>query len=94
MTPEIVSRRIVSSWIAPLISGEREPLADLTTTDKEVKVILEMPGVSKENIKINASDNSVDVKSEDPHSTIVLLRSHQRQMFKQLNLHTKMAFLK
>lgn len=55
-----------SSGTAPLISGEREPLADVTTTDKEVKVILEMPGVSKENIKINASDNSVEVKSEDP----------------------------
>jgi HSP20 family protein len=25
-----------------------------------------MPGVSKENIKINADDNSVEVKSEDP----------------------------
>jgi HSP20 family protein len=50
----------------PRISGEREPLADVTTTDKEVKVILEMPGVSKENIKINAYDNSVEVKSEDP----------------------------
>jgi HSP20 family protein len=50
----------------PLISGEREPLADITTTDKEVKVILEMPGVSKENIKINAYDNSVEVVSDDP----------------------------
>jgi HSP20 family protein len=50
----------------PLISGEREPLADITTSDKEVKVILEMPGVSKENLRINAYDNSVEVKSEDP----------------------------
>lgn len=25
-----------------------------------------MPGVSKENIKINTDDNSVEVKSEDP----------------------------
>ena len=51
----------------PLISSEREPLADITTTDKEVKVILEMPGVgSKENIKIKAYDNSVEVKSDDP----------------------------
>jgi HSP20 family protein len=50
----------------PLISGEREPLVDVTTTDNEVKVILEMPGVSKENININAYDNSVEIKSEDP----------------------------
>lgn len=35
----------------PLISGEREPLVDVITTDKEVKVTVEMPGVTKENIK-------------------------------------------
>ena len=50
----------------PLISSEREPLADITTTDKEVKAILEMPGVNKENIKISVHDNSVEVKSDDP----------------------------
>jgi HSP20 family protein len=59
--------RGVAASAKPLISGEREPLADITTTDKEVKVILEMPGVgSKENIKINAYDSSVEVKSDDP----------------------------
>jgi HSP20 family protein len=50
----------------PLISTEREPLADITTTDKEIKVVLEMPGVNKENIKINAYDTSVEVRSDDP----------------------------
>jgi HSP20 family protein len=57
---------VTSSAARPLISDEREPLVDVTTTDKEVKVILEMPGVNKENIKINAYDNSVEVKSEHP----------------------------
>jgi HSP20 family protein len=28
----------------PLISSEREPLADVTTTDKDVKVVVEIPG--------------------------------------------------
>ena len=45
----------------PLVSSEREPLADVTTTDKEVKVVVEMPGVSKENIKVNVYDNSLEV---------------------------------
>ena len=45
----------------PLISSEREPLADVTATDKEVRVVVEIPGVSKENIKVNAYDNSVEV---------------------------------
>ena len=47
---------------------------DVTTTDKEVKVVVEMPGVSKNNIKINAYDSTLEVKSEDPqrkyHKTI------------------------
>lgn len=50
----------------PLISSEREPLADITTSDKEIKVILEMPGVNKENIKISAYDTTVEVRSDDP----------------------------
>jgi HSP20 family protein len=29
----------------PMISSEREPLSNVTTTDKEVKVALEMPGL-------------------------------------------------
>ena len=55
------------STATPFISGEREPLFDVTTTDKEVKVILEMPGVNKENIKINGFDNTVEIKTEDQH---------------------------
>jgi HSP20 family protein len=51
----------------PQLSSEREPLVDVNITDKEVKVILEMPGVKKENIKVNVSENSVDVLSNDPN---------------------------
>jgi HSP20 family protein len=41
------------------ISGEREPLADMTATDKEVKVILEMPGVTRKILNSMPYDNSV-----------------------------------
>lgn len=58
----------------PEISGETEPLVDVTTIDKEIKVVVEMPGVNKNNIKINAYDSILEVKSEDPkrkyHKTI------------------------
>ncbi|HZD81628.1 MAG TPA: archaeal heat shock protein Hsp20 [Nitrososphaeraceae archaeon] len=53
-----------SSFARPLISSEREPLADVTTTDKEVKVIVEMPGVNKENIRVNAYNNSVEITTD------------------------------
>ena len=36
-----------SRGLNPQISAEREPLADVNTTDKEVKVVIEMPGIKK-----------------------------------------------
>ena len=68
------SRLGFSGFSGPQISSETEPLIDVATTDKEVKVVVEMPGVSKDKIKVDAYDNTVEVKSEDPqrkyHRTI------------------------
>ena len=50
----------------PNILSERQPLSEVSTTDKEVKVTVELPGVSKEQIKINVNDSRVDIKTEDP----------------------------
>jgi HSP20 family protein len=50
-----------SSFSTPLISSERQPLADVITTDTEVKVVVEMPGANKENIKVNAYDSLVEI---------------------------------
>lgn len=49
----------------PEISGEIEPLVDINTTDKEVKVVVELPGIDKQNIKVNAYDNSVEITTND-----------------------------
>lgn len=43
------------------LSAEREPLVDVNITDKEVKVVVEMPGIRKEDIKIKAYDSQVEV---------------------------------
>jgi HSP20 family protein len=60
----------------PRISAEREPLSDVNITDKEVKVVLEMPGIKKEDIKINAYDGAVEVIADNAqrkyHKTIDL----------------------
>jgi HSP20 family protein len=47
----------------PQISAEREPLSDITTAENEVKVVLEMPGIKKEDIKINAYDEKAEIKT-------------------------------
>jgi hypothetical protein len=38
----------------------------VNTTDKEVKVVAEIPGIDKQNIKVNAYDNSVEITTNDP----------------------------
>src|SRR6476620_3568321 len=50
----------------PTISSEREPLSDVSITDKEVKVVIEMPGVPKEKIKLSAYQDRLEITSQDP----------------------------
>ena len=59
-------RKVVSEYNRPQITSEREPLAEVNVYDKDVKVVLEMPGVSKEHIKIQAYKNSVEVSNDYP----------------------------
>jgi HSP20 family protein len=47
----------------PALTAEREPLSDVVTTEKDIKVTVEMPGISKQDIKINAYDGSVEVST-------------------------------
>jgi HSP20 family protein len=50
---------------APMLSSEIEPLADVITSDKDVKVTVEMPGVSKQDIKVDAYDGTVRVSTTE-----------------------------
>ena len=49
-----------------ITTSERESLAEVNIYDKEVKVVLEMPGASKDNIEIQAYKNSVEILSDHP----------------------------
>jgi HSP20 family protein len=48
------------------LKDEREPLVDVMSSGDEVKVIAELPGVSKEEIKVSATENSVTIQTETP----------------------------
>jgi len=52
----------------PSLTAEREPLADVITSEKDIKVTVEMPGISKQDIKINACDGSVEVSTTETAS--------------------------
>lgn len=48
------------------LKDEREPLIDVISADDEIKVIVEIPGVSKEQIKVTATENTVTIHTDMP----------------------------
>ncbi len=54
------------SMDGPKLTAEREPLADVITAEKEIKIVVEMPGAEKENIKVNSHDHTVEILADTP----------------------------
>lgn len=58
------------------VKEEREPLVDVVSTDDEVKVVAELPGVEKEDIKLHGIENTLTVSVDTP----------KRKYFKEIKL--------
>ena len=61
------------------IREEREPLADVMATDGEVKVIVELPGVEKKDVKLHSTEKVLTVSVDTP----------QRKYHKEIELPTR-----
>ncbi|MFQ5969265.1 MAG: archaeal heat shock protein Hsp20 [Nitrososphaerales archaeon] len=46
------------------LKDEREPLVDVMSSADEIKVIVELPGVKKEDIKVSATENNVVIQAD------------------------------
>lgn len=60
----------------PLISEEREPLTDIIEGDDDVAVTVELPGVEKNDIDVNVTNDALEIKVDNPN----------RKYHKSLNL--------
>ncbi len=58
------------------IQDKREPLVDVVTSDKDVKVIAEIPGVRKEDVNVTVHDRSVTISVD----------TETRKYYKELGL--------
>jgi HSP20 family protein len=50
----------------PLVKEEREPLVDVMDNGKEVVVVTELPGVEKEEIKLESTDRALKITVDSP----------------------------
>ena len=48
------------------VSEEREPLVDIIEGKKDVKIVAELPGVSKEDIKLNCGEENLEIRVDTP----------------------------
>ncbi len=51
----------------PQVKEEREPLVDVVDTNGEVRVVVELPGVEKTDIKLHGTEDSLEIGVDSPH---------------------------
>jgi len=61
------------------VKEKREPLADVINTDGEVRVIVELPGVEKKDIKLSGTEDKLTISVDTP----------ERKYFKEVELPAK-----
>jgi HSP20 family protein len=48
-----------------MLKAEREPQMDIVTSDKEIRIVVELPGVDKQDVRVNNFDNIVEISTSD-----------------------------
>jgi len=61
------------------IREEREPLVDVMETDNEIRIIAELPGVEKKDIKLHGTENTLTISVDTP----------ERKYYKEVELPSK-----
>ena len=59
---------IKKSLKGPEVKGEREPLVDIVETNGEIRVVVELPGVEKSDIKLHGTEESLTIAVDTPQS--------------------------
>jgi HSP20 family protein len=53
---------------SPQVKEEREPLVDIVDTNDEIRVVVELPGVEKGDIKLHGTEDSLEISVDTPKS--------------------------
>jgi len=77
--PEIQLGNIKKSLKGPQVSEEREPLVDIVETNDEIRVVVELPGVEKSDIKLHGTEDALTISVDTPQS----------KYYKEVELPTK-----
>jgi len=51
----------------PQVKEEREPLVDIVETNGEIRVVVELPGVEKSDIKLHGTEETLEINVDTPN---------------------------
>ncbi|MBC7126779.1 MAG: Hsp20/alpha crystallin family protein [Candidatus Methanosuratincola petrocarbonis] len=71
----------------PSEQGFREPLVDINETPDEVIVTAELPGVPKENIELNLTDSTLEIKATQKQEVSVEKGGVRRRERRSMNFY-------
>jgi HSP20 family protein len=57
---------VKQSRFGPRVKEEREPLVDIIETDGEVHIVVELPGVEKNDVKLHGTENTLTISVDTP----------------------------
>ena len=77
--PKIEKYGNIRANAKPHIGGEIEPLVDVIEKDDEVRVVAEVPGVNKDQVKVKVSNNKV----------IIQAQGEDRKYYKEIDMPTE-----
>lgn len=77
--PKIRQFGNIKMGLKPEVTVEREPLVDTFTENDTVKVVAELPGVEKQDIKLNTTEETLTISVDTP----------QRKYYKEVDLPEK-----
>jgi HSP20 family protein len=63
----------------PQVKEEREPLVDVVDTNGEIRIVVELPGVEKSDIKLHGTEETLEISVDTP----------QYKYYKEVRLPTK-----
>jgi HSP20 family protein len=63
----------------PKVKGAREPLVDIIVEDEKIVVVAEMPGIEKNNINLNATEDYLIISAD----------TEDRKYYKKINFENK-----
>jgi HSP20 family protein len=71
--------KFLESFRMPIMKGFKEPLVDIEVTDKDVIARIELPGIDKNDIDLNITEDAVQVKAEKKKEAEIKKKGFYRQ---------------